>query len=122
MLALYSRYGIALDENDSGPANAATRPGSPVGSGSAPHVDDARLGTTPPINAQGSRSVVVWKLRADSSIEPVQIVVGITDHAYTAVIDTVRGELEEGDQLITGALVAKGQPPRGSSAGASPKK
>jgi len=64
----------------------------------------------------------VWKLRADSSIEPVQIVVGITDHAYTAVIDTVRGELEEGDQLITGALVAKGQPPRGSSAGASPKK
>jgi HlyD family secretion protein len=122
MLALYSRYGIALDENDSGPANAATRPGSPVGSGSAPHVDDARLGTTPPITAQGSRSVVVWKLRADSSIEPVQIVVGITDHAYTAVIDTVRGELEEGDQLITGALVAKGQPPRGSSAGASPKK
>jgi hypothetical protein len=67
-------------------------------------------------------SVVVWKLHADDSIEPVQIIVGITDHAYTAVVDTVRGDLKEGDEVITGALVAKGQPPRGSAVGGPPKK
>ena len=122
MRALYSRYGIAADENDSGTAGVATRP---VGAGNAtsPHVDGTPLGAMPPGPARGSRtSVVVWKLHPDDSIEPVQIVVGITDHAYTAVLDTVRGELKEGDQVITGALVAKGQPPGGSSVGAPPKK
>ena len=64
----------------------------------------------------------MWKLHEDNTIEPIQLVVGITDHAYTAVIETVRGELKEGDEVITAALVVKGQPPAGASLGTPPKK
>ena len=121
MRALYGRYGIGADESESGTEGATTRLAG-AGDATTPPVDG-----TPPTKVAGPArgsgvSVVVWKLRADGSIEPVQIVVGITDHAYTAVVDTVRGELKEGDQVITGALVAKGQPPGGSSVGAPPKK
>ena len=118
--ALYRRYGIADDEGRSGTSGAAARS---VGADLAIPVKDngAPLGTTPPSAAQGlGTRVVVWKLRADNSIEPVQIVVGITDHAYTAVLASVRNELNEGDLVITGALAA--QSPAVSAVGAPPKK
>ncbi len=118
--ALYRRYGIADDEGHSGTSGAATRP---VGPELAIPVKDngVPLGATPPSVAHGSGTrIVVWKLRADDAIEPVQIVVGITDHAYTAVLASVRNELKEGDQVITGALVA--QSPTASAVGAPPKK
>jgi HlyD family secretion protein len=122
MRALYSRYGIGGDENDSGKSGAADRPAA-AGNATSSRDDGAPLGAMPSGPVRGSRaSVVVWKLRPDNTIEPVQIVIGITDHAYTAVLDTVKGELKEGDLVITGALVAKGQPPGGSSVGAPPKK
>ena len=122
MRALYSRYGIAADESDSGTEGATTRLAN-AGDATIRPVDGTPPVTMATAPARGSGvNVVVWKLRADGSIEPVQIVVGITDHAYTAVVDTVRGELKEGDQVITGALVAKVQPPGGSSVGAPPKK
>jgi HlyD family secretion protein len=118
--ALYHRYGIADDEGHSGTSGAAMRP---VGPELAIPVKDngVPLDATPPsaAHASGTR-IVVWKLRADDAIEPVQIVVGITDHAYTAVLASVRNELKEGDQVITGALVA--QSPTASAVGAPPKK
>ena len=109
MRALYHRYGIATDENASGAAVAEAHPagGSAAiaSDGDRPHV-----GAAPPSDEQRtSPDVVVWKLRTDDSIEPVEVVTGITDHAYTAVIRTVRGELREGDQVITGALVSSVQ-------------
>ena len=116
MRALYNRYGIAADETLS--------VASPVEADNATsqHLDGKLPSAMASGPARGMRtSVVVWKLHADDSIEPVQIVVGITDHAYTAVVDTVQGELKEGDEVITGALAAKG-PPRGSSVGGPPKK
>ena len=122
MRTLYSRAGIGADEADSGTARAADRPAG-AGNATSPHNDGVPFGAIPSSPARGSRaSVVVWKLQPDDTIEPVQIVIGITDHAYTAVLDTVKGELKEGDLVITGALVAKGQPPGGSSVGAPPKK
>ena len=122
MRALYSRYGIAADEGDSGTADVATRPVG-AGNAAAPRGDGTTPGATSSGPGHGSTtSVVVWKLHPDDSIEPVQIVVGITDHAYTAVLDTVRGELKDGDQVVTGSLGAKGQSPGGSSVGAPPKK
>jgi HlyD family secretion protein len=121
MRALYSRYGIGADDNDSGTA-AADRPAG-AGNAPSPHIDGAPLGAIPSGSVRGSRaSVVVWKLHPDDSIEPVQIVVGITDHAYTAVLETVTGELKDGDQVITGSLGTKSQAPGGSSVGAPPKK
>ena len=55
----------------------------------------------------GSDAAVVWKLLADKSLQPVQIHVGLTDHTYTALLS---GELQPGDELITGATTAKSGP------------
>ncbi len=123
MRSLYSRYGIAADEGDSGTTGGATRAAT-TDSAIAPPVNAAPVGAKPSgTAAPGSRpSIVVWKLHADGSIEPVQVVVGITDHAYTAVVDVLHGELREGEQVITGGLVAKGQPAGASGIGPPPKK
>jgi hypothetical protein len=65
--------------------------------------------------AHGARSgsprdtAVVWKLHADHTLEPVKVVLGITDHAYTEVVSFVAGALAEGDQIITGSVAAKSQ-------------
>ena len=48
---------------------------------------------------------VAWRLHPDQSIEPAQVAPGITDHAYTAIAP---GALKEGDEVVTGAVVAKG--------------
>jgi HlyD family secretion protein len=47
---------------------------------------------------------VVWKLRPDKTLEPVRIRTGITDHTVTEVTQVLHGQLNEGDQLITGAM------------------
>jgi hypothetical protein len=54
-------------------------------------------------------------------LEPVQIRTGITDHATTALVQVLKGEVTEGDPLITGATKGQanrnapgfGGPPRG---------
>ncbi len=51
---------------------------------------------------------VAWRLRPGDSIEPVQVGLGITDHAYTAI---TAGAFHEGDVVITGAVIAKGSVP-----------
>jgi HlyD family secretion protein len=52
-------------------------------------------------------AAVVWKLRADKSLEPVQIELGITDHAYTEVARIAKGALKTGDTVVTASLGAK---------------
>jgi len=55
---------------------------------------------------------VVWK-RAGGGVEPVQVVVGITDHSYTAVTRILSGTLREGDELVTRALQTRSTTPTG---------
>jgi len=50
---------------------------------------------------------VLWKLRPDSTLEPVKIRTGITDHTVTEVAEILKGELKEGDELSTGSMVAR---------------
>jgi HlyD family secretion protein len=116
--ALYDHYGIVANERE-GATTTLTRSDGPD-----PLIGLQTSGPATARTTQGSKaqSVVVWKLRADDSLEPVQIVAGITDHAYTAILHTVRGELAEGDQVITGSQIAKSQSPGRSNAGAPPKK
>src|SRR5260370_11952690 len=68
---------------------------------------------TPPTQsaqrAPKSDSVVVWKLHPDKSMEPVKIALGITDHAFTEVTAVLKGDLEEGDDVIIRSVVAKPQ-------------
>jgi HlyD family secretion protein len=46
---------------------------------------------------------VIWKLRADKTLEPVRIRTGITDHTTTAVAQMLKGDLKEGEELIIGS-------------------
>ena len=46
---------------------------------------------------------VVWKLHFDKTIEPVRIKTGITDHTVTEVVQVLKGELKEGDELVVGS-------------------
>ena len=55
-------------------------------------------------------TAVVWKLRADKSLEPVQIALGITDHAYTEVVSQIKGELKVGDDVVTASVESKAAP------------
>jgi HlyD family secretion protein len=97
ILALYKRYGIE-------------RPG-----GQQSEADPAAGDPEPPTSAQNlpraprAETVVVWKLHADNTMEPVKVSLGITDHAYTEVTAVLRGELKEGDDLVIRSVVPKGQ-------------
>ena len=53
-------------------------------------------------------NVVVWKHKADGTIEPVELAAGITDHAFTAVAGVIKGSLAVGDEVITGSVAPGG--------------
>jgi len=53
-----------------------------------------------------AQTAVVWKLGAKKSLEPVQIKLGITDHTNTEVAQVLKGSLNPGDQVITGAAAS----------------
>jgi HlyD family secretion protein len=63
------------------------------------------------IDETPSERVVVWKLLGDGSIEPVEIALGITDHAYTEIAKVVEGEVKPGDDVVTTAMTSKSSPP-----------
>src|SRR6266404_461766 len=103
ILALYRQYGIEPGgrKTASDEAAAAER-GGPSG-GEAQN----------PPRAPRSDSAVVWRLRADNSMEPVKVTLGITDHAYTEIAGFVKGELKEGDELIVRSVMPKSTAPGG---------
>src|SRR5205807_4355873 len=55
----------------------------------------------------------VWKLDANKTLEPVQIKTGITDHTFTQVEQVLKGSLNPGDMVVTGAATVQ----RASTAG-----
>jgi HlyD family secretion protein len=57
--------------------------------------------------AASHESSVVWKLLPDRTIVPVEISLGLTDHAFTEVSAVLAGAIKPGDQVVTGALVSK---------------
>jgi HlyD family secretion protein len=58
----------------------------------------------------GGEAAIVWKLRADNTLEPVQVGLGITDHAYTEVANTVKGTLNPGDEVVTASIEPRSTP------------
>lgn len=105
---LYQRYGIP--ENTAPPQaipqeeKRGARPQSTSSAGSRKPVPES---VAPRYDTQ-----VVWKLLPDKSLQPVRIKTGITDHTFTALVQTLNGDLKPGDDLITG--IAQG---RASSGG-----
>ena len=94
--ALYTRYGI--DQSRLGVA--------------AENGESASVATAPRKQAR-TESVVVWKKRVEGTLEPVQLTLGITDHAYTEVTQLLHGSLKPGDEVVTTAVTSKtsGGPP-----------
>jgi HlyD family secretion protein len=81
--ATYARFGID-------PSVAETSPPPPAGEGIR--------------RATRRESALVWKLRANGNIEPVKLLLGITDHAYTELSGMVKGTLSVGDDVVTAAI------------------
>lgn len=100
ILAIYKQYGIDGAER----AQASS--------------DSVAAATTPP-NTSGSQpparpkadTAVIWKLHPDNSMEPVKVSLGITDHAYTQITGVLKGQLNEGDELIIRSTVPKNLQP-----------
>ena len=110
--ALYQQYGIP-----EAAGSPAQKSGAPEASHktSVPGAPGTR--TTSPVaggEGQGPRyeTQVVWKQRADKSLEPVRIKTGITDHTFTELVQQLNGELKPGDELVTG--VAQGRASTGA--------
>ncbi len=106
--ALYKQYGLisgqaAGAQSASGQASGGT--GADVkqqrshGQGSQGGGADSGPQRTPRVDV-----AVVWKLRPDKTLEPVRIRTGITDHTVTEVAQVLNGQLNEGDELITGGV------------------
>ena len=125
MRELYARAGIQMATRDQSgrfsasggqqqrPAGEAGRPPQGQGQGAA---DQQQRRERPP-----SDVAVVWKILPDKKLEPVQIRTGITDHTTTQLVQVLKGQLNDGDQLVTGASRGSnragsnplGGPPRG---------
>lgn len=88
---LYQQYGIQAPQSSARESSSSGRQG---GKGNSANRE----------TSAASDSAVVWKLLADKSLQPVPVHIGLTDHTYTALLS---GNLNPGDELITGAVSAK---------------
>lgn len=60
-------------------------------------------------------TAVIWKLLPDKTIEPIRVKTGITDHTYTELVQELNGNIQQDDELVTGAAQSRGGssgPPR----------
>ncbi len=79
---------------------------------------DDTAATVPAPNSQAHRPAahaapaqeraIVWKRTGGGDVEPVQLALGITDHAYTEVVAVIKGTLSTGDEVITGSVAQSG--------------
>lgn len=106
---LYEKYGLNSQEHAQ---TGSQEPGGTAGRQRRARSEGEQGGGTEPRTPRID-VVVVWKLRPDKSLEPVKVRTGITDHTVTEVAQLLKGELKEGDQLVTGAMAkaASARPP-----------
>jgi HlyD family secretion protein len=91
ILQLYQQYGI-----DQKQVEAAEKSAAPAG---APESNIAR--------APRPTTAVVWQLHSDNSMGPVEVSLGITDHAFTEIAAVVKGDLKESDNVVVRSISAK---------------
>lgn len=95
ILAIYKQHQITEDRN----TQAAESPDA----GAIPQAQSSKR--------TSNESAVIWKLLPDKTMEPVQLSLGITDHAFTQVTAVQKGDLKEGDDVVIRSVAAKGQLP-----------
>lgn len=94
---LYTRTGIderAVEQSALEPTDTAGPARPAEAGGSQPHA------------VAIAEDAIVWKRRSNGDIEPVELALGITDHAYTEVVKVLKGSLATGDEVITGSIAA----------------
>jgi HlyD family secretion protein len=91
ILRLYEQYGI--DEKQ---VEAAEKPVAAAG------VVESNIARAP-----RRTTAVVWKLHPDNSMEPVELSLGITDHAFTEIGAVLKGDLKAGDNLVVRSISSK---------------
>jgi HlyD family secretion protein len=101
VLAVYKQYGISA---------ADSKPLADDASAAAAETSAAPAIQNLP-RAPKAESAVVWKLHPDNTMEPVKVSIGITDHAYTEVTALLKGQLNEGDEVIIRSITSKSAAP-----------
>src|SRR6266478_2001763 len=91
IVRLYQQYGI--DEKE---LEATTQSSQPAGA------VESNITRVP----RATRAVV-WKLRANNTMEPVEVSLGITDHAFTEVRAVLKGNLKESDNVVVRSISTK---------------
>jgi HlyD family secretion protein len=91
IMHLYHQYGI-----DQKQLEAAEKSVAPAG---APEPNIAR--------APRPTTTVVWKLHPNNSMEPIEVSLGITDHAFTEIGGVVKGDLKESDNVVVRSISSK---------------
>ena len=95
IVRLYQQYGI--DEKE---LEATTQSSQPAGT------VESNITRVP----RATRAVV-WKLRANNTMEPVEVSLGITDHAFTEVGAVLKGNLKESDSVVVRSISTKAAAP-----------
>src|ERR1700680_4139086 len=91
IMRLYAQYGI----DDNQPETSS---------------QGAQLADTPQSNVTRvprATTAVVWKWHPDNSMEPVEVSLGITDHAFTEITTVLKGDLKEKDNLVVRSISSK---------------
>jgi HlyD family secretion protein len=96
--ALLQKYGM---DDSKAVAAADAKPEAPAAKGKPQTQGDAEPTRNPRLDV-----ALLWKLHPDSTLEPVRIRTGITDHTLTEAAEVLKGELREGDELVTGSMSA----------------
>lgn len=116
--ALYTKYGI-----ESGRAERAAG-GEGAAGGSVMAAGPSRQGGQPggggdnaPARGRRLDVTIVWKLKPDGTLEPVQLRTGITDRTFTQMVQALHGNLKEGDLLVTGSNVSRAASAPGAAPG-----
>src|ERR1700676_3197972 len=91
IMRLYAQYGI--DEKH---LEASSQAAQPAGT---PESNMTR--------APRATTAVVWKWHPDNSMEPVEVSLGITDHAFTEITAVLKGDLKEKDNLVVRSISSK---------------
>src|SRR5579863_5246026 len=99
VLAIYQQYGLAAGDESQASDDPAAR-----GRNSA-----IPAATHKSSGGQPAETAVIWKLRADNSIEPIEVSLGITDHAFTEVTAIVKGNLKQGDDVVVRSVASNTQ-------------
>jgi HlyD family secretion protein len=100
ILAIYKQHGIGGKQVSHGPAQADGAAQTGSGMKNLPRAPKAE-------------SAVVWRLHSDKTLEPVEVSLGITDHAYTEFTAVLNGQLNEGDSVIIRSVAPASAAPGG---------